>query len=102
MTTLTTTTLPVTTLVSAPLAGILERLFADAAASTKILRQEMADVSPEDLAAFMQSKTDYRAFYGRAKDYHLAVSRETATLLYLLARTSRARNIVEFGTSFGV
>jgi predicted O-methyltransferase YrrM len=32
----------------------------------------------------------------------LAVSRETGALLYMLARSSRARNIVEFGTSFGI
>jgi predicted O-methyltransferase YrrM len=96
------TTSSLTTLATAPLAGILDQLFADAAASAQILRQEIADISPEDLATFMQSQTDYRAFYGRAKNYHLAVSRETATLLYMLARNSQARNIVEFGTSFGV
>jgi predicted O-methyltransferase YrrM len=32
----------------------------------------------------------------------LAVSRETGTLLYMLARSSCAKTIVEFGTSFGV
>ncbi len=32
----------------------------------------------------------------------LAVSRETGTLLYMLARSCRARTIVEFGTSFGI
>jgi predicted O-methyltransferase YrrM len=36
------------------------------------------------------------------KDFHLAVSRETATLLYMLARSCRAATVVEFGTSFGV
>jgi predicted O-methyltransferase YrrM len=32
----------------------------------------------------------------------LPVSRETGTLLYMLARSSKARHIVEFGTSFGI
>ena len=32
----------------------------------------------------------------------LAVSRETGTLLYMLARSCGARTIVEFGTSFGI
>jgi predicted O-methyltransferase YrrM len=36
------------------------------------------------------------------KDFHLAVSRETATLLYMLARAAKACSIVEFGTSFGI
>jgi predicted O-methyltransferase YrrM len=50
----------------------------------------------------MTSTTGYRAFYERAKDLPLAVSRETGTLLYMLARSSGARTIVEFGTSFGI
>ena len=56
------------------------------------MRQEMAGV-PRD---------DYREFYMRAKDYHLAVSPETGTLLYMLARSSGARSMLEFGTSFGI
>lgn len=36
------------------------------------------------------------------KDFPLAVSRETGTLLYMMARSSRTRTIVEFGTSFGI
>ena len=40
--------------------------------------------------------------YGRLKDIPLPVSRETGSLLYLLARSSGARTIIEFGTSFGI
>jgi predicted O-methyltransferase YrrM len=36
------------------------------------------------------------------KDFYLAVSPETARLLYMLARNMGARSIVEFGTSFGI
>jgi predicted O-methyltransferase YrrM len=50
----------------------------------------------------MQSKTDYLDFYSQMKDFPLPVSRETGLLLYMLARGSGARTIVEFGTSFGV
>jgi predicted O-methyltransferase YrrM len=50
----------------------------------------------------MRSKTEYRDFYGRLKNMPLAVSRETGALLYMLARNSCARTIVEFGTSFGI
>lgn len=45
---------------------------------------------------------DYRTFYGSVKTFYLPVSPETGRLLYMLARGSNARNIVEFGTSFGV
>jgi predicted O-methyltransferase YrrM len=81
-----------TTLTTAPLAPLLARLFVEAAASTAKMRLELADV-PRD---------DYRAFYARAKEYHLAVSPQTGTLLYMLARSSGARSMVEFGTSFGI
>jgi predicted O-methyltransferase YrrM len=36
------------------------------------------------------------------KDAYLAVSRETGALLYMLARSTGARVIVEFGASFGI
>jgi predicted O-methyltransferase YrrM len=91
-----------TTLTTPPLAPLLERLFADAEASEASLRQLTENLSPEERAARMRSMTDYRAFYTRAKDVYLAVSRETAVLLYMLARSAKARSIVEFGTSFGI
>jgi predicted O-methyltransferase YrrM len=47
-------------------------------------------------------RSDYLKYYGLLKDQPLAVSRDTGTLLYMLARSIRARNIVEFGTSFGI
>jgi hypothetical protein len=39
----------------------------------------------------MRSKTDYRDYYGRLKDFAIAVSRETGVLRYMLARSCRAR-----------
>jgi predicted O-methyltransferase YrrM len=50
----------------------------------------------------MRSKTGYLEYYGQLKDLPLPVSRETGTLLYMLARSCGARSIVEFGTSFGI
>jgi predicted O-methyltransferase YrrM len=91
-----------TTLTTPPLAPLLERLFADADASDEILQQQMGNLSPEERATRVRSMTDYRSFYTRAKDIYLAVSRETALLLYMLARSAKARTIVEFGTSFGI
>jgi predicted O-methyltransferase YrrM len=47
-------------------------------------------------------RSDYLKYYGLLKDQPLAVSRDTGTLLYMLARAIGARSIVEFGTSFGI
>jgi predicted O-methyltransferase YrrM len=90
------------TLTTPPLAPLLERLFADADASDEILQQLTGNLSPEERAARVKTMTDYKSFYARAKDVYLAVSRETAVLLYMLARNAKARAIVEFGTSFGI
>jgi predicted O-methyltransferase YrrM len=91
-----------TTLTTPPLAALLARLFADAEATDAVLEQRNANLSPEERAKLIASATGYQAFYSRMKDIHLAVSRQTGTLLYLLARAIRARSIVEFGTSFGI
>jgi predicted O-methyltransferase YrrM len=89
------------TLTTAPLAPLLARLYADAEASTAKMREERASVPPDEVARRAQG-SDYLAFYTQYKDYHLAVSPETGTLLYMLARSTGARNIIEFGTSFGL
>jgi predicted O-methyltransferase YrrM len=80
-------------------APLLDRLFKEADAATS---PELAKMSREELMRVMHSKTDYLDFYGRLKDLPLPISRETGTMLYMLARSSRARSIVEFGTSFGI
>jgi predicted O-methyltransferase YrrM len=91
-----------TTLTTTPLAPLLDRLFEEADASEAELETAAAALSGEELARLMRSKTEYRDFYGRLKNMPLAVSRETGALLYMLARSSRARMIIEFGTSFGI
>jgi predicted O-methyltransferase YrrM len=77
---------------------LLDRLFAEADAA-KDVRDDTESLSPAQRAA---DRADYRRYYGRLKDQPLPVSRTTGKLLYLLARSIRARNIVEFGTSFGI
>ncbi|KWF28622.1 methyltransferase [Burkholderia diffusa] len=91
-----------TTLIHDPLASLLARLFDEADASSPASSPDFADLSHDEHARLMRSKTDYADFYARLKDYPLAVSRETGTLLYVLARSCGARSIVEFGTSFGI
>ena len=91
-----------TTLTTTPLAPLLDRLFDEADAASAETEAAVADLSDEARARLMRSKTDYRDLYGRLKNAPLAISRETGTLLYMLARSSHARTIVEFGTSFGI
>jgi predicted O-methyltransferase YrrM len=91
-----------TTLTAAPLAPLLDRLFEEAALATPATSPAIADLSAADRERLRRSKTDYIDFYQRLKDLPLPVSRETGVLLYMLARSSCARDIVEFGTSFGI
>jgi predicted O-methyltransferase YrrM len=90
-----------TTLTTTPLAPLLDRLFKEADEASPSESPAFADLL-QDRDRLMLSKTEYRNFYSRLKDFPLAVSRQTGVLLYMLARGCRARNIVEFGTSFGI
>lgn len=91
--------IPMNTLTSAPMAALIERLYAQANAVTSPI---LNTVTPEERDRLMRSKTDYLELYGLLKDLWLPVSRDTGTLLYMLARSAKARAIVEFGTSFGL
>ncbi len=92
-----------TTLTTPPVAPLLSRLFADAEKSNQLLREMFGHLSREERAARMSDpNADYRAFYGMAKDIHMAVAPDTGLLLYMLARGNSARAVVEFGTSFGI
>jgi predicted O-methyltransferase YrrM len=90
------------TLTTPPCSNVVARLFAEANDSDARLAEQRRVLPSNERAKLMASTDNYRSLYEGLKDFHLAVSRETATLLYMLARSSRARTIVEFGTSFGV
>ncbi|UPG84036.1 class I SAM-dependent methyltransferase [Luteibacter aegosomatis] len=89
-------------LTSTPVAPLLDRLFEDAEEASPARSQALAGLADQDHERLMRSKTEYLQFYGQLKDLPLPVSRETGRLLYMLARGSGARSIVEFGTSFGI
>lgn len=91
-----------TALTDAPIAPLLDRLFAESEAVSPATSATLTDLSAAERERLMQSKTEYLDFYGRLKDMPLPVSRNTGVLLYMLARTAKARAIVEFGTSFGI
>ena len=86
------------TLNSPHIIGLLDRLFAEDETSESA-QQIVAD---SDASHLITSRTEYRQFYSLLKDIPLPVSRETGSLLYMLARSTRAQSILEFGTSFGV
>ncbi|MBL0796090.1 MULTISPECIES: O-methyltransferase [unclassified Pseudomonas] len=88
-----------TTLTTEPLATLIERLYAQASAATS---PALNNVSGEERERLMHSKTEYRELYAMLKDLWLPVSRDTGKLLYMLARSTKAKAIVEFGTSFGL
>jgi predicted O-methyltransferase YrrM len=90
------------TLDEEPLCSLLERLLADADASNATLSTRFADLAPAEVSRRLKSRTEYRAVYESLNDAALAVSRNTAKLLYMLARSTSARTIVEFGTSFAI
>ena len=80
------------TLTQPTLSALIDRLFAEADAAEK---ERWPATRGSD-------RSDYRQYYGLLKDQPLPVSRTTGRLLYMLARSVRARTIVEFGTSFGI
>lgn len=91
-----------TTLSSAPVAPLLARLFAESDANPPARSPIFAGVTGEDHLRMMRSRTEYRDFYAKLSDFALPVSPEVGGLLYMLARATHARSIVEFGTSFGL
>ena len=78
-----------TTLTRAPLAPLLERLFAEADATA--FPPALAALSREESDRLMRSQTGYRDFYAPRKDVPRPVSRESGALLYMLARGCGAR-----------
>jgi predicted O-methyltransferase YrrM len=80
-----------TTLTQPGLSSLIDRLFAEADAAKDARWPAAAG-----------DRADYRQYYRQLKDQPLPVSRATGKLLYMLARSVGARNIVEFGTSFGI
>lgn len=86
------------TLNSPHIVQLLNRLFAETDASKPALEA----VAQSDASRLLTSRTQYREFYGLLKDIPLPVSRETGQLLYMLTRSTGARHVLEFGTSFGI
>jgi predicted O-methyltransferase YrrM len=74
--------------------GVIEALYTDARTNDPIARQKLADLDRPNI-------TPYEAFHAR-KDLYMPVNPEFGNLLYSLVRSTRAKTVVEFGTSFGI
>jgi predicted O-methyltransferase YrrM len=84
---------PESWLIRPQVTDLLEHLYADAAENDARARQAL------DEAGDSHDETD---FYRAMRHGYMAVGRSFGHLLYTLARSSRAKAVVEFGTSFGV
>ncbi len=91
-----------TTITTPAFSKLADQLFADNDRTRAAMFQKAETMTPAEKDAVFGPSAMRRDFYFHAKDVHLAVSRETANLLYMLARSMGATSIVEFGTSFGV
>jgi predicted O-methyltransferase YrrM len=88
------------TLMSPLISKHLKMLFADAEASDKPVKEQLQKLSRDERNAL---EHDHRHLYGvLARKAYLPVTPEFGRLLYLLARSMKAKTIVEFGTSFGI
>jgi predicted O-methyltransferase YrrM len=78
---------------------VLDRLHA----SAKRDRVRFLGLVPRFVGGLVSRKSLFEIMTPEAmKDCYIPVSREQGELLYLTVRALRARNVVEFGTSFGI
>lgn len=91
-----------TTMTTPAFSDLADRLFADNDRTRAEMLRKVEGMTTAEKDAFFGPAALQRDFYFQVKDVHLAVSRQTAHLLYMLARGMAATSVVEFGTSFGV
>ncbi len=84
---------------SDPTKAVLERLHAAARQD----RFRFLKLLPSLVIGFVQRKTFSQSITPEAmKNCYIPIAREQGEFLYVTARALRAKNVVEFGTSFGV
>ena len=82
-----------------PTKEVLERLHATARQD----RVRYLKLLPRLVVGFVQRKTFSQTVTPESmKDCYIPISREQGEFLYITARALKAKNVVEFGTSFGV
>jgi predicted O-methyltransferase YrrM len=75
--------------------NVLDTLYAEAARSDPRIRRAARN-------SIRTARTEAEHYYNNLREAFIPVWPEFGNLLYTLARSSRARNVVEFGTSFGI
>jgi predicted O-methyltransferase YrrM len=82
-----------------PVRSVLERLHAEARGD----RLRFVTLLPRVVAGWLRRKPFGEVITPEAmKEFYIPVSRECGEFLYLTVRALDARNVVEFGTSFGI
>ncbi|MER2091920.1 MAG: class I SAM-dependent methyltransferase [Saccharopolyspora rectivirgula] len=92
-------------LTTGPVADVLARLFPEAEASDAALAAEWsASASREDSIRRVldAEKNDMAELYHQFAEHYLSISPELGRFLYACGRATGAREVVEFGTSFGL
>jgi len=84
---------------SSKVQGLLQRLHAEARAKDAESFAKFEKLSEAERVAV---HGDYRKHYGLLREAFIPVGPELGRLLYMLAVTTKAKTIVEFGTSFGI
>lgn len=96
------------TLTSEPVLGTLKRLYKEAEEADKPLlesytMQPQSETVNDPFADILkQEERDYKGLYHRFASNYLNISPEFGQYLYTCVRSTKAKRIVEFGTSFGI
>jgi predicted O-methyltransferase YrrM len=86
-----------------PVAAVLKRLFQEAETADRPLMERSRNSDGHELIKLFEAEVkDYRAVYRTYADNFLNVSADFGRFLYMCARARKAKQIVEFGTSFGI
>jgi predicted O-methyltransferase YrrM len=89
-----------------PVASVLKRLYQEAHAADRALVEDFVkNAAGQDpwTTLLAEEARDYRALYrGKYARNFLSVTPEFGRFLYMCGRASKAKLIVEFGTSFGI
>ncbi|RCW37656.1 methyltransferase family protein [Halopolyspora algeriensis] len=89
-------------LTTGPVADVLAQLLVAAEAADRPLHDGFANGSYSEVQMLSEEAGDFRKLYQEQADYFLNVSPDMGRFLYLCARSRRPRQVVEFGTSFGI
>jgi predicted O-methyltransferase YrrM len=95
----------VESLTTDPVAAVLKRLFQEAEIADRPLLEEFrkSRTTQDPWTKLLEEEAkDYRALYRNYAQNFLNVSADFGRFLYMCARARRAKEIVEFGTSFGI